>query len=65
MQCEGCKKRENLFMCFFTDKKKEVYLCAACLGKLLLEEPSNIKVYSINKIGYTWKTPQIAQNKSN
>ena len=42
-------------MCFTTDKKKDVYLCCSCLGKSLMEEPSKIKIYSMNKLGYTWK----------
>jgi hypothetical protein len=43
-------------MCFTTEKKKEVYLCCRCLGKSLMEEPSKITIYSMNKLGYTWKT---------
>ncbi len=39
-------------MCFFSDKSKEVYYCAKCLAKVLLEDPSQI--YSMTKIGYTW-----------
>jgi len=46
-------------MCFSTEKKKEVNLCGSCLGKTLLEEPSKIKIYSMNKLGYTWKKAQV------
>lgn len=54
MRCEGCLHHENLYMCFFTDKNKEVYLCAKCLGKILLEEPPP-QIYNMSQIGYTWK----------
>ncbi len=50
-----CLHKENLFMCFTTGKKKELYLCASCLGKSLLEESSKITIYSMNRLGYTWK----------
>ncbi|MFX1571474.1 MAG: hypothetical protein ACFFB0_01895 [Promethearchaeota archaeon] len=52
MRCEGCLKKEKLFMCFFSGKTKEVYLCSKCLAKLLIEDPTHI--YSMTKIGYTW-----------
>jgi len=58
MRCEICLQKENLFMCFTTGKKKELYLCASCLGKSLLDEPSEITIYSMNKLGYTWKKSQ-------
>ena len=54
-----CLKKENLFMCFTTEKKKEAYFCGSCLAKTLLEEPSKIKIYSMNKLGYTWKKAQV------
>ncbi|MCK4480872.1 MAG: hypothetical protein KAV01_10115 [Candidatus Lokiarchaeota archaeon] len=54
MRCEGCLHQENLYMCFFTDKNKEVYLCAKCLGKRLLEKPPP-PIYNMSKLAYTWK----------
>jgi len=53
MRCEGFLKKENLFMCFFTDRKKEVYYCAKCLAKLLIDDP--LPIYNMSKLGYTWK----------
>jgi len=53
MRCEGCLTQENLFMCFFTDNAKEVYYCAKCLAKLLIENPHPI--YNMSKLEYTWK----------
>lgn len=53
MRCEGCLKRENLFMCFFADRSKEVYYCAKCLAKLLIDSPNSI--YNMSKLQYTWK----------
>jgi len=41
-------------MCFFTDKNKEIYLCAKCLGKMLLKDPSP-PIYNMSKLAYTWK----------
>jgi len=64
IRCEMCLKKENLFMCFTTGKKKEVYLCSACLGKSLMEDPSKINIYSMNKLGYTWKKPQAIKKQS-
>ncbi|GAG89588.1 unnamed protein product [marine sediment metagenome] len=40
-------------MCFFTDRKKEVYYCAKCLAKLLIDDP--LPIYNMSKLGYTWK----------
>ncbi len=54
MRCEGCLHQENLYMCFFTDKNREVYLCAKCLGKMLLEDPPP-PIYNMSKLAYTWK----------
>jgi len=51
-------------MCFTTGKKKEVYLCVSCLGKSLLEESSEVKIYSMNKLGYTWKKAQAVKKTS-
>ena len=53
MRCEGCLKKEQLFLCFFKGKKHQGYFCAKCLAKKLLEDPSTI--YSMSKIDYTWK----------
>ncbi|MFX0037056.1 MAG: hypothetical protein ACFE9I_15605 [Candidatus Hermodarchaeota archaeon] len=52
MRCEGCLHQENLYMCFFTDKNREVYLCARCLGKMLLEDPLP-PIYNMSKLAYT------------
>jgi hypothetical protein len=40
-------------MCFYTDEHKEIYLCATCLCKSLMEDP--YPIYSMSKLGYTWK----------
>ncbi|MFX1388681.1 MAG: hypothetical protein ACFE9Z_01290 [Promethearchaeota archaeon] len=53
MRCEGCLHEENLYMCFFTDVNREVYLCAKCLGKKLIEEPPP-PIYNMSKLAYTW-----------
>jgi len=53
MRCEGCLKKEKLFMCFFKDRKKEVYYCSKCLAKILMQDPSQI--YNMSKLEYTWK----------
>lgn len=53
MRCEGCLKKERLFLCFFKGKKHQGYYCAKCLAKKLLEDPSTI--YSMSKIDYSWK----------
>ena len=57
MRCEGCLKQENLFMCFFKNKAKEIYLCAKCLGQLLIEDPNPI--YNMSKLQFTWKKKKI------
>ncbi|MFX1454169.1 MAG: hypothetical protein ACFFDB_02220 [Promethearchaeota archaeon] len=57
MRCKICLKKDNLYMCFFTDENKEIYLCASCLGKQLLENPNPI--YNMSKLGYTWKDPEM------
>ena len=54
MRCEGCLHQENLYMCFFTDKNKEIYLCVNCLGKMLLEDPPP-PIYNMSKLTYTWR----------
>lgn len=59
IRCEGCLKKEDLFMCFTTEKKKEVYLCHTCLGKALMEDSTKMNIYSMNKLGYTWKKAQV------
>ena len=59
IRCAICLRKEKLFMCFSTGEKKELNLCASCLGKSLLEESSEIKIYSMNKLGYTWKKTQV------
>ncbi len=51
-------------MCFSTGKKKEIYLCATCLGEALIEKPSEIDIYSMNKLGYTWKKTQTINKRS-
>ncbi len=61
MRCEGCLKQENLFMCFFKDRNKEVYYCAKCLGKLLIEDP--FPIYNMSKLGYTWKRIEAYKKK--
>ena len=53
MRCEGCLKKENLFMCFFMGRSKEVYYCSKCLADLLREDP--YPLYNMSKLGYTWK----------
>ena len=64
MRCEVCLKKEDLFMCFSTGKKKEIYLCTTCLGTALIENPPQIDIYSMNKLGYTWKKTQNINRKS-
>ena len=51
-------------MCFSTEKKKEAYFCGSCLVKSLLEEPSKITIYSMNKLGYTWKKALVVKKTS-
>ena len=63
MRCELCLKKENLYMCFFTGKNKEVYLCARCLGKLLIENP--YPIYNMSKLQYTWKKTEASKKESN
>ena len=63
MRCELCLKKENLYMCFFTSKNKEVYLCARCLGKLLIENP--YPIYNMSKLQYTWKKTEASKKESN
>jgi len=40
-------------MCFFKGRNKEVYYCAKCLAKLLIEDP--FPIYNMSKLAYTWK----------
>ncbi|MDX1797976.1 MAG: hypothetical protein R3255_04955 [Candidatus Lokiarchaeia archaeon] len=54
MRCEVCLREENLYMCFFKEKNKEVYLCAGCLGKMLTEDPPP-PIYNMSQLAYTWK----------
>jgi hypothetical protein len=61
MRCKLCLKRENLYVCFFTDEYKEKYLCATCLCKSLLEDP--YPIYSMSKLGYTWKKKEISKKE--
>lgn len=49
-------------MCFFKDRKKEVYFCAKCLAKLLIEDP--FPIYNMSKLGYTWKPILVSQKES-
>ena len=61
MRRESCLKQENLFMCFFKDRYKEVYYCAKCLAKLLIEDP--FPIYNMSKLGYTWKRIEAYKKK--
>ncbi|MHA1986758.1 MAG: hypothetical protein ACW98D_08975 [Promethearchaeota archaeon] len=63
MRCKICLKKENLYMCFFADENKQVYLCSKCLGKTLLEDP--FPIYNMSKLAYTWKQKEIHQTKEN
>jgi hypothetical protein len=62
MRCEGCLKQENLFMCFLTDRSKEIYYCAKCLAKALIEDP--FPIYNMSKLGYSWKNPEIIKKRT-
>jgi hypothetical protein len=62
MRCKLCLKKENLYMCFFADEHKEVYLCAKCLGKALIEDP--FPIYNMSKLGYTWKQKKVERTES-
>ena len=61
MRCEGCLKKEKLFLCFFKGKQKQSYYCPNCLAEVLLEDPSNI--YNMSKIDFTWKEEKISLYK--
>ncbi|MHA2269528.1 MAG: hypothetical protein ACXAB8_17155 [Promethearchaeota archaeon] len=63
MRCKLCLKKENLYMCFLADENKEVYLCARCLGKQLLDNP--YPVYNMSKLGYTWKNLKVVKKETN
>ncbi len=63
MRCEGCLKKENLFMCFLTDRSREIYYCAKCLAKALMEDP--FPIYNMSKLGYSWKIPEIIKKRTN
>jgi hypothetical protein len=61
MRCEGCLTQENLFMCFFTDRAKEIYYCANCLAKVLIENP--YPIYNMSKLQYTWKETEVTKEE--
>ena len=51
MRCERCFYQENLYMYFFIEKNKEIYLYAKCLDKIMLEDLPP-QIYNMNQLVY-------------